>query len=77
MEGDSQVVDLYCDDLGGVNWRGIDWDGFESYGAELMLTLKGPMAEEMVPLILADGKVLGAVGVVVLTAGHGNLARPS
>ena len=46
-----------------------------------MLTLRGPVAEEMAPLILADYRVLAAVavtvGAVVLTVGLGTLAMPS
>ena len=45
-----------------------------------MLTLRGPVAEEMAP-ILADYRVLAAVavtvGAVVLTVGLGTLAMPS
>ena len=52
---------------------------FELYGAELILNLKGPVAEEISPLILADERVLAvvAVGVVDLIVGLGTLARPS
>ena len=43
------------------------------------MILKGPVAEEISPLILADERVLAvvAVGVVDLIVGLGTLARPS